>query len=412
MDQFTNYLLSKSIIPEKQVSYYVGWVKLFFRSLGRDNSEKVTSEEIDRFIKDLARTREDWQIKQAEEAIRIYLYYLRRKKAPVVFEGDTRQQWKIVSEEMKNMLRLKQRSLKTERTYLSWLRQFYQYLKGASPYSLDETHMSNFLTYLAVDKNIAASTQDQAFNALLFFFRHVLEKEVTHVHGVVRAKKRQWLPVVLTREEVSRVFHHMNGVSLLMARLIYGGGLRLRECVRLRVKDVDFDRDTLVIKFAKGNKDRETLLPESMQEDLKRHLETIKPLFDLDRKNDTPGVEMPLSLERKYPNAGKEWGWQWVFPSQSLSIDPRTKLVRRHHLHPSNLQKKIKNAAVKAGIAKRITTHTLRHSFATHLLEDGYDIRTIQDLLGHASLKTTMVYTHVARKNRLGVKSPLDSISS
>jgi len=178
----------------------------------------------------------------------------------------------------------------------------------------------------------------------------------------------------------------------------------------LRIKDVDFERDTLVIKFAKGKKDRETLLGESIKEDLKRHLEKIRSLYELDRKNDTPGVEMPSALERKYPNAGKEWGWQWVFPSQTLSVDPRSKIVRRHHVHPSNLQKHIKSAALKAGIAKRVTTHTLRHSFATHLLEDGHDIRTIQELLGHSSLKTTMIYTHVAQKNRLGVKSPLDRL--
>ena len=308
------------------------------------------------------------------------------------------------------MLRLKQRSLKTEETYISWLRQFYRYLKGASPYSLGEPQIIEFLTYLAVDRNIAASTQDQAFNALLFFYRHVLEKEVGHLNGVVRSKKRQWLPVVLTHDEVLRVLDNMNGVNRLMARLIYGGGLRLRECVRLRVKDVDFERDTLVIKFAKGNKDRETLLPESIKEDVKCHLETVKALYDLDRKNDTPGVEMPLALERKYPNAGKEWGWQWVFPSQVLSKDPRSEIIRRHHMHPSNLQRQIKAAAGKAGITKRITTHTLRHSFATHLLEAGYDIRTIQELLGHSSLKTTMIYTHVALKNRLGVKSPLDRL--
>ena len=266
------------------------------------------------------------------------------------------------------------------------------------------------MTHLAVDGNLAASTQDQAFNALLFFYRHVLDKEVGYLGEVVRSHKRKWLPVVLTRDELSRMFNNMYGVNRLMAQVIYGGGLRLRECVGLRIKDVDFERDTLVIKFAKGKKDRETLLGESIKEDLKRHLEKIRSLYELDRKNDTPGVEMPSALERKYPNAGKEWGWQWVFPSQTLSVDPRSKIVRRHHMHPSNLQKHIKSAALKAGIAKRVTTHTLRHSFATHLLEDGHDIRTIQELLGHSSLKTTMIYTHVAQKNRLGVKSPLDRL--
>ena len=300
--------------------------------------------------------------------------------------------------------------MKTEKTYITWLRQFYRFLKGASPYSLDDTHIKNFLTYLAVERKIAASTQNQAFNALLFFYRHVLEKDVGDLGDVVRSHKRRWLPVVLTREEVLRVFDHLPGTNRLMAQIIYGGGLRLRECVNLRIKDVDFGRNTLVIRFGKGNNDRETLLPEFIKEDLKRHLEKIRPLYELDRKNDTPGVEMPGALDRKFPNAGKEWIWQWVFPSQVLSMDPRSKIIRRHHVHPTSLQKHIKTAAFKAGIPKRITTHTLRHSFATHLLEDGYDIRTIQELLGHSSVKTTMVYTHVAQKNRLSVKSPLDSL--
>lgn len=410
MEEFTNYLFSKAIVPQKQVRYHVSWVKTFFRSIGKEPSEQVSSEEINRFLKTLATKLEGWQVKQAEQAIRIFRYYRGRKNAPVIPDGSAHQQWKIASGEMRNMIRLKQLSLKTEKAYFSWLRQFYGYLQGASPYSLDGTHITNFLTHLAVDRNVAASTQNQAFNALLFFYRYVLDKEVGYLGEVVRSKKRRWLPVVLTRAEVSRLFENMQGLSRLMARVIYGGGLRLQECVRLRVKDVDFERDTLVIKFAKGNKDRETLLPESIREDLTQHLESVKQLYDLDRENDTPGVEMPDALDRKYPNAGKEWGWQWVFPSQTLSKDPRSKIIRRHHMHSSNLQKQIKTAAHKAGIAKRVTTHTLRHSFATHLLEDGYDIRTIQELLGHASLKTTMIYTHVARKNRRGVKSPLDSI--
>ncbi len=410
MDEFTNYLLSKAIVPQKQVRYYVSWLKTFFRLIGKDPSENVSSEEINQFLKNLAKRSEGWQVKQAEQAIRIFRYYQGRQKAPAIPDGSAHQQWKIASQEMRNMIRLKQLSLKTEKTYFSWLRQFYGYLKGASPYSLDDTHITNFLTHLAVERNIAASTQDQAFNALLFFYRHVLDKEVSHLGDVVRSKKRKWLPVVLTRDEVSRLFENMQGVSRLMAKVIYSGGLRLQECVRLRVKDIDFERDTLVIKFAKGNKDRETLLAGSIREDLKNHLEKVKALYDLDRENDTPGVEMPNALDRKYPNAGKEWPWQWVFPSQTLSKDPRSKIIRRHHVHSSNLQKQIKTAAFKAGIAKRVTTHTLRHSFATHLLEDGYDIRTIQELLGHASLKTTMIYTHVAQKNRLGVRSPLDSI--
>ncbi len=288
----------------------------------------------------------------------------------------------------------------------------YRFLNGASPFSINEKHVKNFLTYLAVERHVAPSTQNQAFNAILFLFRHVLDKDIDGLNDVVRSKKMRRLPVVLTKHEVSRLLDNMSGINLLMAQIIYGGGLRLQECVQLRIKDIDFDRNTIVIKFGKGGKDRETLLPEIVKDDLKQHIEKIKTLFEYDRKNNTPGVEMPLALERKYPNAGKEWIWQWAFPSQTLSVDPRTKIIRRHHIHPTNLQKHIRNAAIKAGINKRVTTHTLRHSFATHLLEDGHDIRTIQELLGHSSLKTTMIYTHVAMKNRLGVKSPMDSLHS
>jgi integron integrase len=196
-----------------------------------------------------------------------------------------------------------------------------------------------------------------------------------------------------------------------MGKILYGAGLRLKECIKLRVKDIDFQRGSIRV-FGKGGKQRDTLLPDSVKEPLKQHLVDIKKLFEIDRNHDTPGVEMPYALERKYPNAGKEWGWQWLFPSSRLSTDPRSKIIRRHHMHPSILHKHLKKAAVRAGIAKRVSSHTLRHSFATHLLENGYDIRTVQELMGHSSLKTTMIYTHVAAKNKMGVKSPLDQLGA
>ncbi|MCK4639797.1 MAG: integron integrase [Candidatus Marinimicrobia bacterium] len=310
---------------------------------------------------------------------------------------------------MINILRLKQRSLDTEKVYVYWLRMFYRFLDGSSPFTLDDTHVKDFLTYLAVERHVASSTQNQAFNAILFLYRHVLDKEIGNIRDVVRSNKKRRLPVVLTKEEVFRLFKYLLGIYLLMAQIIYGGGMRLKECVKLRIKDIDFERNSIMIKFGKGGKDRETLLPEIVKSDLKQHIEKIKELFEHDRKNDTPSVELPNALERKYPNAGKEWGWQWVFPSKSLSVDPRTKIIRRHHIHVTSIQRQMRHAVRKAGITKRVTTHTLRHSFATHLLEDGYDIRTIQDSLGHSNLRTTMIYTHVAQKNKLGVKSPLDS---
>ncbi len=244
-----------------------------------------------------------------------------------------------------------------------------------------------------------------------FFFRNVLEKDLGDIQDAVRAKRRRRLPVVLTQLEVEKLLGYLSGLQLLMGQILYGGGLRLNECIKLRVKDIDFERGCIRV-FGKGDKERETLLPAVVKEPLKQHLVDIKKLFDIDRQHDTPGVEMPYALERKYPNAGKEWGWQWLFPSSRLSTDPRSKIIRRHHTHSSILHRHLKKAALKAGITKKVSAHTLRHSFATHLIENGYDIRTVQELLGHSSLKTTMIYTHVAAKNKMGVKSPLDQLTT
>jgi len=264
------------------------------------------------------------------------------------------------------------------------------------------------MTHLAVEEKIAASTQNQASSAILFLFRHVLDKDIENIGEAIRAKKKRRLPVVLTRWEMDRLFDHMQGLNLLMARAIYGCGLRLAECVKLRVKDVDFERNAVTIRCGKGDKDRETVLPTSIRATLQDHLEKVRRIYDEDRQRNANGVMLPGALEKKYPNAGKEWSWYWVFPSIKESYDPRSRILRRHHVYPGNLQRAIKSAGQKAEIPKRITVHTLRHSFATHLLESGYDIRTIQDLLGHSDLRTTMIYTHVISKNRHGVVSPLD----
>lgn len=309
---------------------------------------------------------------------------------------------------MRKMLRLKHRSYRTEKTYMGWIRRFYRYLNGQTPYTLDSSHVKDFMTHLAVEKRIAASTQNQAFNAILFLFRHTLEKDIDDISDAVRAKTKTRLPVVLARPEIERLFQNMGGLNLLMARTIYGSGLRLAECVNLRIKDIDFERDAISVRSGKGDKDRETVLPRSLKSDFRKHLEKVRSVYDADRKTNAQGVMMPNALERKYPNAGKEWAWFWVFPSHKFSVDPITRVVRRHHLYRGNIQKAVKKAGAMAEIPKRITVHTLRHSFATHLLENGSDIRTIQDLLGHADLRTTMIYTHVASKNRHGVVSPLD----
>jgi integron integrase len=302
---------------------------------------------------------------------------------------------------------LKQRSYRTEKTYLGWLRDFYRFNGSVPPNKIDDRHLLDYLTYLAVERRVAKSTQHQAFNALLFFFRHVIGHEPGNIRDAIRSQRKRRLPVVLTKDEISRLLAALSGTPLLMAKVIYGGGLRLRECISLRIKDIDFERKSLSIR-GKGDKDRHTLLAEAAIKPLQTHLKKVRDMFDADKLAGVAGVYLPNALSRKYPNAGNEWKWQWVFPSNTLSVDPKNQIVRRHHVHASSLQKNVKHASEKAQITKLVTVHTLRHSFATHLLEDGYDIRTIQELLGHSSLQTTMIYTHVASKNVLGVTSPLD----
>ncbi|MFC1579614.1 integron integrase [Thermodesulfobacteriota bacterium] len=309
---------------------------------------------------------------------------------------------------MRKVLRLKHRAMRTEKTYIGWVRRFYRFLNGKSPQALGCTDVKNFMTHLALDRSVAISTQNQAFNAILFLFRHVLDKQIDEIGEAVRAKKKPRLPTVLTKSEVGRLFNQLSGVYLLMAKIIYGCGLRLRECLHLRIKDIDFERGTVIVRGGKGDKDRETVLPERLKIVLREHIDSVRLVYEKDRKNEIPGVMLPGALERKFKSAGKDWLWFWVFPSQTLSVDPRTKIVRRHHIYRGNLQRRIRNGGRSAKIPKRITVHTLRHSFATHLLESGYDIRTIQELLGHSDLKTTMQYTHLASKNRFGITSPLD----
>jgi integron integrase len=307
-------------------------------------------------------------------------------------------------------MRLKHLSFRTEKSYLSWIVRFESFVKGKDCSAVTEEDLKAFLSYLAVERRVAPATQRLAFNALLFLFRNVLGVEINGLGSVVRSRVAKRLPVVLTKEEVRKVFAHLERTHLLMATIIYGAGLRLQECLSLRVKDIDFARNCLTIRCGKGGKDRETVLPESVCQELTRHLGSVHALYDRDRDKSVAGVMLPDALERKYPSAGEEWGWQWVFPSANLSIDPLSQVVRRFHLYPTTLQKAFRQAVRDAGIVKHATIHTLRHSFATHLIEKGYDIRTIQELLGHSDVSTTMIYTHVATKNKLGVTSPADAL--
>ena len=305
MEGFKSYLLSRHVPNEKQAGFYLYWVSRFYIHCNKSPGDRVESEDIEQYLKFLAKRREDWQVKQASEAIELYLFF-KRKKQPI------------------------------------------------------------------------------------------------------RAKRKQRLPVVLTKPEITRLFEQMSGTNLLMAKTIYGCGLRLREFTNLRIKDIEFSRMAVTV-HGKGDKDRETVLPGIIKGTLKNHIGAVRKIYEKDRENGLAGVQLPGALGRKLPNAGKEWIWFWLFPSKTISMEPVSKIVRRHHVHPSNLHKKnIKIAAARAKIHKRMTVHALRHSFATHLLENGQDIRTIQDLLGHYSLQTPMIYTHVVSKNRLGIISPLD----
>jgi integron integrase len=268
--------------------------------------------------------------------------------------------------------------------------------------------VAEFLTHLAVKRHVAASTQNQALSAILFLYRHVLNKEIGWVDNVERAKKPSRLPVVLTRKEAKAVLVRLEGSKWIMGSLLYGSGLRLMECLRLRIKDIDFEYNQIFVRNGKGAKDRITMLPVSLNVPIKRHLEKVKAIHERDLKSGFGRVQLPFALKKKYPNADLEWAWQYVFPASKRCRDPRTAAVLRHHLHESVLQRAVKSAIRSAGISKHAGCHTFRHSFATHLLEDGYDIRTVQELLGHKDVSTTMIYTHVLHKGGKAVKSPID----
>ena len=313
-------------------------------------------------------------------------------------------------DQVRQAIRTRHYSYRTEKAYVHWIKRFIFYHNKRHPAEMGEAEIAAFLSSLASESHVSASTQNQALNALLFLYHEVLEKKIGLIEGVVRAKRPRRLPVVLTKEEVKKVLDCLSGTTWLMAMILYGAGLRLMECCRLRVKDIDFSRNQIVVRAGKGDKDRYTMLPAAIKEPLLRHLQAVKRQHEEDLRMGLGRVALPNALERKYPNAGREWGWQWVFPATSHYTDAVTAEKRRHHLHESVLQRAFKEARLKAGIFKPAGCHTLRHSFATHLLEGGYDIRTVQELLGHQDLSTTMVYTHVLNRGGKGVLSPADSL--
>jgi integron integrase len=312
-------------------------------------------------------------------------------------------------EQMRVALRTRHYAYRSEQTYLDWVRRFLAFHSPLPPEQLTTKHLALYLEHLAVVRNVASSTQNQALSSILFLYQVVLNKDPGELKDVARARRGRRLPSVLGAEEVRRMLATSQGTTGLMLRLMYGAGLRMLECLRLRIKDVDFGRGQIIVRGGKGDKDRMVMLPEALRPALTEQAERVKALWEQDRREERAGVWMPDALEIKYPNAGKELGWQWFFPSSHFSTDPRSGLQRRHHMHDSALHKAVKDAARAAGIVKPVSCHTLRHSFATHLLERGTDIRSVQELLGHNSIETTQIYTHVMTSHASAVKSPLDA---
>ena len=416
LQQFGEFLLRARLVREKAAPHCVRWVRRF---LTRPASNEPLADQALRFSEDLERGgSQDWQVRQAEQAVRTYFVnFLKRPdwhRQPASRTVDNAPQGVdplSALGELRRRLRTRHYSYRTESSYADWVRRFLAYLSAAQgrPDPLVESDgVRDYLTHLAVRQKVSASTQNQAFCAILFLCREVLGIDLEGMSNVARGKRGSHLPVVLTVPETAALLGAMRGTTWLMAALIYGGGLRVSECCELRVKDLDFDQGLVVVRGGKGGKDRSTLLAETGRDELRAHLQGSEALHRADRQAGLAGVWLPEAVARKYPNAARELGWFWVFPSRTLSTDPSAGVVRRHHLHDTVIQKAVKAAAVKAGIHKPVSVHVLRHSFATHLLLNGVDIRQIQEYLGHANVETTMVYTHVVKELRNPARSPLD----
>lgn len=312
---------------------------------------------------------------------------------------------------MKSRMRLEHMSYKTEKSYISWVRNYLDFHKGKHPRELKTEDISKYLSHLAEDRNVSASTQNQALCALSYLYKKVLDKDPGELKNLVWAKKQKFIPAVLSIQEVLEIIKNLSGIQKIIACLLYGSGMRLKECLKLRVKDLDFERNLIFIHEAKGGKSRTVPFPRSLREPLRKQLIKVKKLHEIDLKEGYGKVYLPTALERKYPNANTQFRWQYVFPSGVRSIDPRSGVTRRHHLYDNIMQVAVARAVKAAGVEKKVSCHTFRHSFATHLLDSGTDIRTVQSLLGHKDVKTTMIYTHVTLEKGTGTKSPLDHLA-
>lgn len=420
---FKKYLTEKYHTNENAANWACYWVNLFVSRfpLWRDQKEAMVSQ----FIKELGYRKCETTVQLAHRSITWFIAFSEERekmpKKPPVEDPGVHKIWVNFSASMmrqvRELIRLKHQSMKTEKSYLSWTRRLLDFIEKQGSVAVVEgkprltaDHLRSYLSYLAVEKRVSAATQEQALNALLVLFRSILQIDIDGLSTVLRAKKRKRLPVVLSKEEVAGVLKNLRNPYRLMASLLYGCGLRLEECLSLRVKDLNFENESVEVRSGKGGKDRITVLPGVLQRSLREYMADLKLLWEEQRKRDLPGVFLPEALDRKYPNLATDWAWFWLFPARNAFTDPRTGRTGLWHVHPSVLQKRIKIALSAAGISKLASAHSLRHSFATHLLEDGYDIRTIQELLGHSNVQTTMIYTHVAVRNKRGVRSPLENL--
>ena len=418
---FYEFLEARDLVEQKYIPYYVQWAAQYL-AYAQSHLDVAEGMRVAGFLSQVKqRTVQDWQVQQAQTAVKIYVeQFQKTESAGTVPEKHDAPSgghfdYSIIIKKMQDAVRLKHYSYSTERSYLDWAGRFFEYViqvrkKELPGQPLNEADIRDFLTYLAVKRRVASSTQNQAFNALLFLYKETLGLSPQGLQTTVRAKRGPKLPVVLTTEEVQGLLQNMHGEPLLMCKLLYGAGLRLMELARLRVQDIDFGARAIFVRSGKGDKDRSTILPETVIAELQSHLKNIQALHEKDISRGYGEVYLPEGLGRKYTAAAKEWKWQYVFPSKRFSVDPRSHTVRRHHISDKAIQDAVAAAVRKAGIVKHATVHTLRHSFATHLIMNGVNIREVQELLGHKHVETTMIYTHIMRTLSNAPKSPLDSL--
>lgn len=412
LDGFTEFLMTRQLTDKTHLPFLVRWVRDFL--LFAHGKSNYTFEQCrDLFLEEIGNNEiyQPWQVRQAGEALHIYYYQYRHTSEektsinPCISNGE-----KLIAR-LVEIMRLRHYSPSTEKSYLLWVKRFQGYcLETSSGSRPNRENLTSFLTHLAVVSKVSSSTQNQAFNALLLFFREVLHEDLQDLGQSVRARRGKKLPTVLSVQEVQALFEVIDSDYKLMAMLLYGSGLRLMELLGLRVKDIDFDAAIIMVRSGKGDNDRATILPSSLEWELKAQIEKVRKLHEIDLSNGFGEAPLPDALDRKYSDIGKTFGWQYLFPADKVAVDPADNRVRRFHIYEKTLQAAVKRAVIKSGIVKHATPHTLRHSFATHLLMNGTDIREIQELLGHKSVETTMIYTHVIREFKTKARSPLDDM--